>query len=197
MLLSECQKRSLSDAASDHDQMVDWVCRKAIAQRPPGIQRLARQAAGKAASQLAFDQVNDIDPGWLLRIGQHRVVQSQWTPDEWVVNVRQSQHQELAGHDSASDIWTIEPNAIGIASQLDILFHHDATLECAVCIERGVQRIAHQRPFFLGLLVGNALDSLFLLFGATFFLPDLPLVRLFGRSMHRWRLRTSSRFRDR
>ena len=50
ILLAEREERRLADAAGDHDQVVGRLGRKAVAERAPDVELVARSCAGPAGS---------------------------------------------------------------------------------------------------------------------------------------------------
>src|SRR5687767_15457135 len=105
VFLGECQKRGLPDASGDHHQVPGWLWQKAVAERAPNVESLARAEFLKTAGELSLREIDHVNAV------SDDVVHGERAADERVVQVGQADHQKLARENAAGDFRAAEADA--------------------------------------------------------------------------------------
>ena len=110
------QERGLSDAAC-HQADVDGAERfgKAVAERAPDIERVARFQAGQQSRDLADDEIDDVDTDRLAGFVENGVVQSERPAQQRIGAARHADHDELAGADRFCQCWDLQAEQVRIS----------------------------------------------------------------------------------
>src|SRR5262245_55912208 len=97
------------------------VVGETVAQRSPDVEELAGFHFAEARTELAFDEIDDIDGVQFTGGGKDRVVEGEGAADERIALARQTEHEELAGDDAAGDFGRGEADAIGVLGEAHVL----------------------------------------------------------------------------
>src|SRR5262249_53535999 len=76
---------------------------EAVAKRAPDIDAIAGPQGGELAGQSTDNEVNDVEANRCSVTFQHRVVKCERTAEQRVADIRQSEHDELAGPNRRGD----------------------------------------------------------------------------------------------